>query len=50
VNKVAHLLGANGGVSVHVFSAGIDRDNPVEHARLRITIELDEDFALAHER
>src|SRR5207248_1475487 len=48
VNQVAHLLRLDGAVAEEHVGAGVDGDDPVEGARLRVAVELDEDFALVH--
>lgn len=49
MHQAFHLLNLNVAVSEDTISAGIDRDHAIEYRRLRIGVELNEDFGLVHD-
>ena len=48
VDEVAHLLRLDAAVAEHLVGAGVDGDDAVEDAGVRIAVELDEDGAFVH--
>src|SRR5260370_1304493 len=49
VYHVAHLLRPDVAVAEHFVGAGVDGDDAVEDAGLRVGIELDQDFPFVHD-
>ena len=49
VYQVAHLLRPDAAVAEHLVRARVDGDDAIEHAGLRIGVELDQNLALVHD-
>ena len=49
VDHAAHLLGLDRAVAEDLVYSRVNRHHAVKDARLRIGIDLDEDFALVHD-
>ncbi len=50
MDQVAHLLRPDTAVTENFVGTGVKRDDSIEDARLRIAIELNQDFSLVHVR
>jgi len=48
VHEVAHLLNRHASVAKYFIRARVNRDHAIKDARLRITIDLNEDLAFFH--
>ena len=48
MHQLAHLAGLHRAVAEDQIGAGIDRHDAIEHARLGVAIELNENLALFH--